>query len=217
MVGEGKLISLENLTQDQIFGIIEDASQHLSKISGLNSRPDWDAYFMMTAKLLASRSTCLSRRVGAVIVKENRIISTGYVGACSGMDSCLDNGECFRRSNKLEEGTLDKHENCQSAHAEVNAVAYAARYGVAIGGATIYTTLHPCYTCAKLVVQCGIKEVVYELGYKSGNEKRDKEWEEFMKKNKITVRKYELPKEKLASVLTSLIGTTSDRMLEIAK
>lgn len=165
----------------------------------------------------ALRSTCLSRMVGAVIVLNKLPVATGYVGACSGMTSCLDEKQCYRRANKLHEGVEDKHENCRSAHAEVNAITSAVKRGVSVNGATIYTTLHPCYTCSKLIVQSGIKEVVYGLEYKSGNKTRDDEWERFLKESGIKTREYHISYEALKFTFAHMFRDVSDRRLAIFK
>ncbi len=123
-------------------------------------RPSWDEYFMGITRLAASRSTCLRRHVGAVIVKDKRIISTGYNGAPSGMKHCLELG-CLRDKLKIPSGT--HHEICRGLHAEQNALLFAK--GVDLTGATLYCTNQPCVVCAKLIIQAGIKTVVYEEPY----------------------------------------------------
>ncbi|MGQ9511632.1 deoxycytidylate deaminase [Thermodesulfitimonas sp.] len=125
-------------------------------------RPDWDLYFMTIARVVATRSTCLRRRVGAVLVKENRILATGYNGAPSGLRHCLDTG-CLREEQGVRAG--ERHELCRGLHAEQNAILQAAVHGISIAGATIYITHHPCVLCAKMLVQAGIKRIVFGGDY----------------------------------------------------
>ena len=122
------------------------------------TRPDNDAYFMNMAKLSATRSTCLRRSVGAVIVKEKRILTTGYNGAPRGIKHCEETG-CVRLENHIESGT--RHELCRGVHAEQNAVIQAAYFGVSVKDASIYITNFPCVLCAKILINAGIKEVIY--------------------------------------------------------
>lgn len=123
-------------------------------------RPDIDTYFMRIAQVVATRSTCLHRLVGAVIVKGKQVVSTGYNGAAAGHPHCLDIG-CAREH--VPSGT--NMELCRGAHAEQNAINFAARYGIAIEGASLYTTLYPCSACAKSIINSGIARVVYEVNY----------------------------------------------------
>ena len=121
-------------------------------------RPSWDEYFMEIAEVVAKRSNCSRRHVAAVIVKDNLLLSTGYNGTPRGVQNCFDGG-CPRCSGHAPSGTsLDE---CLCVHAEQNAICQAARYGVNVGGSTIYITLSPCLTCAKLIINAGIAEVVY--------------------------------------------------------
>ncbi len=119
-----------------------------------------DEYFMSIARVVARRSTCLHRQVGAVIVKGKQIVSTGYNGAPSGHPHCLDIG-CAREG--VPSG--QRSELCRGAHAEQNAINFAARYGISIEGATLYTTHYPCSWCAKSLINAGIVEVVYDEDY----------------------------------------------------
>jgi dCMP deaminase len=125
-------------------------------------RPDNDTYFMRMAELVASRSTCLRRNVGAVIVKEKRILTTGYNGAPKGLKHCEEVG-CVRLENNIESGT--RHELCRGVHAEQNAVIQAAYFGSSIKDSTIYTTNFPCVLCAKILINAGVREVVYKDDY----------------------------------------------------
>lgn len=126
------------------------------------SRPDWDEYFMEITRLVARRSTCLRRQVGAVVVKEKNILATGYNGAPSGVAHCLDVG-CLREKLRIPSG--ERHELCRGLHAEQNAVIQAARHGTSIDGAILYCTTMPCIICSKILINAGIRRVVYAEGY----------------------------------------------------
>jgi len=126
------------------------------------ARPSWDEYFMEITRLVVSRSTCLRRQVGAVIVKEKKILATGYNGAPSGLPHCLEVG-CLRDEMGIPSG--ERHELCRGLHAEQNAIIQAAYYGVSINGATLYCTNLPCIICTKMLINAGIARVVYEQGY----------------------------------------------------
>lgn len=122
------------------------------------ARPSWDEYFMDIAKVAATRSTCLRRKVGAVIVKGKRLLTSGYNGAPQGLAHCAAVG-CLRTVRGIPSG--ERHELCRGTHAEQNAIVQAALYGVAIEGATAYTTLQPCCACTKLLINAGIRRIVY--------------------------------------------------------
>lgn len=128
----------------------------------MRRREDWDRYFMMLAKRVASRSTCLRRQVGAVLVLENRVLATGYNGAPSGLPHCEELG-CLRDLLCVPSG--ERQELCRALHAEQNALIQAAIYGVSVKGATLYCTHRPCITCAKMLLNAGVERVVYEGGY----------------------------------------------------
>jgi len=125
-------------------------------------RPSWDEYFMAICDLVAERSTCVRRKVGAVIVKEKNILATGYNGAPKGLPHCLDIG-CLREEMNVPSG--EKHELCRGLHAEQNAIIQAAYHGVSINGATLYTTNLPCSICAKMIINAGIVKIIYKEGY----------------------------------------------------
>jgi dCMP deaminase len=125
-------------------------------------RPTRDEYFMQMAKLAATRSTCLRRKVGAVIVKDSHVLSTGYNGSPRGVSHCEEKG-CLRVLMNVPSGT--RHELCRGVHAEQNAVTQAAYFGTSVKDATIYTTTFPCSLCAKILINSGIKEIVYSEGY----------------------------------------------------
>ena len=122
-------------------------------------RPSWDTYFIEITKIVATRSTCLRRQVGAVIVKDNHIITTGYNGAPKGMAHCVDLGGCMREKLNIPSGT--RQELCRATHAEQNAIIQAAVLGVSIDGGTCYVTDSPCSLCAKMLINAGIKRVVF--------------------------------------------------------
>jgi dCMP deaminase len=125
-------------------------------------RPSWDEYFMDITHLVAKRSTCLRRQVGAVLVKDKKILATGYNGAPSRLEHCLDIG-CLREKQSIPSG--ERHELCRGLHAEQNAIIQAAYHGVGIRGATLYCTNHPCVICSKMVMNAGIDRIIYEQGY----------------------------------------------------
>ncbi|HQP51310.1 MAG TPA: dCMP deaminase family protein [Syntrophorhabdaceae bacterium] len=127
-----------------------------------NNRPTWDFYFMEIACIVSKRSTCLRRNVGAVVVKEKRILSTGYNGAPIGLVHCIDLG-CLRERLSVASG--ERHELCRGLHAEQNAIIQAAYHGVSIKGADIYSTHLPCSICMKMIINAGIKKVFYIDGY----------------------------------------------------
>ncbi len=125
-------------------------------------RPDWDEYFMDIAGLVSKRATCRRRAVGAVLVKDRRVLATGYNGAPSGLRHCLDIG-CLREQLNVPSG--ERHELCRGLHAEQNAIIQAALHGVSVNGSTLYCTNHPCIICAKMIINAGIKTVVIQEHY----------------------------------------------------
>lgn len=126
------------------------------------SRPDWDTYFMDIAHVVKTRSNCSRRQVAAVIVKDRRIISTGYNGTPRGVRNCCDGG-CARCASDAPSGTgLGE---CICSHAEENSITQAAYHGISTKGATIYVTLSPCLMCSKMIINAGIREVVYDEEY----------------------------------------------------
>ena len=129
----------------------------------VDDRISWDEYFMQMAELTAKRSTCLRRQVGAVIVKDKRIIATGYNGAPKGLKHCAQLGGCLRE--KLHVPSGERHELCRALHAEQNAIIQAATLGQSIEGGTIYVTHHPCSICAKMILNAGLERIVIREGY----------------------------------------------------
>jgi len=125
-------------------------------------RPSWEKYFMDIAILVAKRSTCLRRAVGALIVKDKRILATGYNGAPSGIRHCAEVG-CLRETMNIKSG--QRHELCRGIHAEQNAIIQAAYHGVQIKDASLYCTNLPCSICTKMIINAGIKKIFYKEGY----------------------------------------------------
>ncbi|UCF95051.1 MAG: cytidine/deoxycytidylate deaminase family protein [Desulfobacterales bacterium] len=125
-------------------------------------RPSWEEYFMDITLLVAKRSTCLRRAVGAIIVKDKRVLSTGYNGAPTGIRHCLEVG-CLREQLNVESGA--RHELCRGIHAEQNAIIQAAYHGVSVKGASLFCTNLPCSICAKMIINAGIQQIYYRSGY----------------------------------------------------
>jgi dCMP deaminase len=125
-------------------------------------RPSWDQYFMDITRLVATRSSCLRRQVGALLVKDRNILATGYNGVPSGISHCEATG-CLRERLKVPSG--ERHELCRGLHAEQNAIIQAAKHGTNIDNATLYCTTMPCIICTKMIINAGIKKVIYGEGY----------------------------------------------------
>ena len=125
-------------------------------------RPSWDEYFLEIAKLVASRSTCLRRQVGAVFVRDKRMLATGYNGAPSGLKHCEEVG-CIREREGVPSG--ERHELCRGIHAEQNAILQAAQFGISLRDSVLYGTTQPCVLCAKMLINTGIKRMVVLGGY----------------------------------------------------
>lgn len=125
----------------------------------------WDDRFMQMAEVVAGWSSCYqeNRKIGAVIVRDKRILTTGYNGAPANVTSCVEKGECMRRTLNIPSGT--RHELCYAVHAEQNAIIQAAKQGIMLEGATLYCTHQPCVICAKMIINSGIKKVIYKNGY----------------------------------------------------
>jgi dCMP deaminase len=148
------------------------------------NRPSWDEYFMKLAFLVAERSTCLRHHVGAVVVRNKRILTTGYNGGASGTKDCLELG-CMRDKLNIPSGT--RHEICRAIHAEQNAIIQAGLHGINIDGATIYCTHSPCILCAKMIANAGIKSFVTCTDY------NDTSFRDLFQEVKIAFRKIEKP------------------------
>ena len=127
-----------------------------------NNRPSYDEYFMEMAHVVSKRSTCLRRKVGAILVKDKHILSTGYNGAPKGLSHCFD-VRCIRQDMSVKSG--ERHELCRGLHAEQNAIIQAAVFGVSISGSTLYCTNTPCVVCVKMLINAGVKEIVYSGDY----------------------------------------------------
>lgn len=151
-------------------------------------RPSWDEYFMKIAHLVAERSTCLRHNVGAVLVKDKKILTTGYNGAAAGIKDCLELG-CLRDKLKIKSGT--RHEICRAIHAEQNAIIQAALHGVSAEDSTIYCTHSPCILCAKMLVNAKIKKYITCRDYP------DKQYLELFKQAKIVFKIIKKPDYKI--------------------
>ncbi|AOY75573.1 deoxycytidylate deaminase [Clostridium formicaceticum] len=149
-------------------------------------RPSWDEYYMEMAEVAKKRSTCNRRQVGAVIVKDQRMLASGYNGAPSGLPHCSETG-CIREKLKVPSG--ERHELCRGLHAEQNAIIQAALHGVPIEGSTIYVTHKPCIICTKMMINAGIKKLIYQGDYP------DALAEGMLKEAGILVEKYTKDKE----------------------
>lgn len=145
-------------------------------------RPSWDEYFLEAAVLVSKRSTCLRRSVGAVAVRDKRILATGYNGAPSGLAHCLDIG-CIREKLHIPSG--QRQELCRGLHAEQNVIIQAVIHKIDLKGAVMYVTNQPCVTCSKMLIGVGIKEIVILEGYP------DKLARKMLKEAKIKIRKAE--------------------------
>jgi len=152
-------------------------------------RPSWDEYFMEIARVVAQRATCDRGRSGCVIVRDNQILVTGYVGSPKGLPHCDEVGHQLKTVTH-EDGSQSQH--CmRTTHAEQNAIVQAAKLGIAINGATLYCKMTPCSTCAKMIINAGIKRVVCEKKYHQG-----KETEELFKQAKISLEYFDQSVEK---------------------
>ena len=126
-------------------------------------RPSWDEYFMEITDLVATRATCLRRKVGAIIVKDRRILATGYNGPPEGVPHCDELGGCIREKLNIPRG--ERQELSRAVHAEQNAIIQAAKMGTNIDDTTLYSTNHPCFICAKMLINAGVKKIVFREGY----------------------------------------------------
>ena len=158
-ISEGcQVINSSNLTVIDVVNIIKSL---VSEKKG-KDRPTWDEYFMQIADVVSSRTTCLRRKVGAVIVRDRQILATGYNGAPKGVRHCWETG-CLREKLNIPSGK--QHELCRGTHAEQNAIAQSACNGVSVKGATLYCTTQPCVVCAKILINAGISRIVYSNPY----------------------------------------------------
>ncbi len=151
-----------------------------------DERMGLDEYFMQVAQLVSQRSTCLRRPVGAIVVKNKRILTTGYNGAPRNLRHCLEVG-CLRDQLGVTSG--ERHELCRGVHAEQNAIIQSSVFGLSVEGGTLYTTTFPCVLCSKLVINAGLVEIVYDVGYPDDLSK------ELLAESGILLRQYSLPEE----------------------
>ncbi len=140
----------------------QSAASFLTQLLQDHERPEWDEYFMRLAKVASLRSNCVKRKVAAIVVLDRRVISTGYNGTPRGTRNCFEGG-CPRCNNLADSGT--QLEECLCSHGEENAIIQAAYHGVRVKGATLYTTFAPCLMCTKMIINAGLREVVYNLEY----------------------------------------------------
>lgn len=150
------------------------------KKNNSDKRPSWDEYFLEVADLVSKRSTCVRRRVGAVLVKDKKILATGYNGAPSGVKHCIDIG-CLRKKLNIPSG--QRHELCRGLHAEQNVLLQAALHGTSTKDSHLYITNQPCMICAKMLINAGIREIIISDGYP------DQLSDKFLKEAKIKIRK----------------------------
>src|SRR3990167_4300701 len=156
------LADFEAANDSTLEALYEKVRGLLRDLGKKNSRPGWDEYFMGIAKVAALRSNCIKRKVAAVIVRDKRIIATGYNGTPRGVKNCSDGG-CPRCNSFGASG--ENLEECLCSHAEENAIVQSAYHGVEIKDSTLYTTFSPCLMCTKMIINSGIKEVVYNAAY----------------------------------------------------
>jgi dCMP deaminase len=153
------------VTNDGSLDQLHERVQEVLERSYFFERPGWDEYFMAIARVVASRSNCVKRKVAAVITVDRRIISTGYNGTPRGVRNCNEGG-CPRCNAFAEGGT--RLDECLCSHGEENAITQAAYHGVSVRGGTLYTTFSPCLTCTKMIINAGIVEVIYNADYPLG-------------------------------------------------
>lgn len=181
-----------------------------------DNRPSWDEYFMLLAKLTATRSTCFSRPVGAVIVRDRRLLATGYNGAPPGTWHCTDRKECYWRQPENHVPGIEPKELSRAIHAEMNAISHAARCGISIEGGTIYTTLSPCMNCFKALLSAGIKRVLFEHIYDFNNQSGDKALLDYYKQYEglIAVEQFKVSDKSIQIASDFISETTSKRRHE---
>ncbi|MBC5797085.1 dCMP deaminase family protein [Sphaerospermopsis sp. LEGE 00249] len=169
-----------------------------------HQRPTWDEYFLMLAKLAATRSTCLAFPVGAVIVKNKQVVATGYNGSPSGSAHCTTQGYCYPGLSSCD---ASKILPSRAVHAEANAIAQAAKYGISTEGASIYVTLEPCLSCLKLIISAGIKEVFYETSFNSGEKALVRD--SFIKESLVKIKQVQLSEVIAQKAASFLLSSTS--------
>lgn len=159
-------------------------------------RPFWDEYFMLQARLVLTRSTCLAFPVGAVIVKDNQILASGYNGSPSGTSHCTEQGYCYPELPTCADGSSMPS---RAVHAEANVIAQAAKHGLSTQGATIYVTLEPCLSHLKLIISAGVHQIFYGKPFKECPVKTS-----FIEAGIVTLAKVELSQDLLDSVFKHL-------------
>lgn len=158
-----KVENIESLKHESHQGDPElQSTSRGDKKTKSRERPSWNQYFMKIAGQIAERSTCLRRKTGTVIVKDKRILASGYNGAPSGLKHCDEVG-CLREAQGISSG--ERHELCRGLHAEQNAIIQAALHGIKIQGASLYSTHEPCVLCAKMVINAGVTKIFYRDSY----------------------------------------------------
>jgi dCMP deaminase len=168
-------------------------------------RPSWDEYFLMLAKLAATRSTCLAFPVGAVIVNKNRqVLATGYNGSPAGSAHCTEQGYCYPDLSSCD---ASKTLPSRAVHAEANAIAQAAKHGISTESASIYVTLEPCLSCLKLIISAGIHEVFYETTFNSGEKALVRDF--FVEEGLITMKQISLSEATAQTSASFLLNPTS--------
>jgi len=160
----------------------------------IDARPSWDEYFMEIVLQVSTRSTCLRRQIGALVVRDKRILATGYNGVPSGIRHCSEVG-CLRDQLGIPSG--ERHELCRGLHAEQNAVIQAARAGTPIDGSTVYCTHQPCIVCAKILINAGIKEIVFAGDYP------DQMARDMLNEAGVTLRHWQLKDPALSTLASS--------------
>lgn len=167
LIATVKLADRKIINDGDFAHLYDEMDRALSEVSPQfrRARPGWDDYFMGIAKVVAGRSNCMKRKVAAIIVRDKRIVATGYNGTPRGCRNC-DEGGCPRCNNFTEGGA--KLEECLCSHGEENAIVQSAYHGISIKGGALYTTYSPCLTCAKMIINAGIVEVVYNADYPMG-------------------------------------------------
>ncbi len=174
----------------------------MEKIS-FSSRPSWDEYFMLSAIITATRASCLKFKSGAVIVKEKRIVSSGYNGNPPGVQSCVEKGYCNKDKAGVKWGSKGSG-HCLATHAEANAI--IQNHEQSLVGATMYCLHFPCNECAKLIASCGIKEVVFLKMYREEVPKA----EEIFEGAKIKIRKMDLDFKSALKIISEVMTSTKE-------
>jgi len=169
-----------------------------------SQRPTWDEYFLMLAKLAATRSTCLAFPVGAVIVKNKQVLATGYNGPPSGSAHCTAQGYCYPGLSSCD---ASKAMPSRAVHAEANALAQAGKHGIPTDGASIYITLEPCLACLKLIISAGIREVFYETTFNSGASTHVRD--SFVSEGLVTLKQIQLSEATAQKAALFLLNPTS--------